>query len=112
MSKNGVLLMLAAALLAAVSQILLKKSAQKEHKSWIFEYLNVYVVSGYVLLAGSLFLNVWAYQEIEYRYGQAINAVSYVFVLFLSRLFLGEKITPKKLIGNLVIIVGILVAIL
>ena len=112
MSRNGSLLMLGAALLAAISQILLKKSAQKQHRSWIFEYLNAYVITGYALLAGSLLLNVWAYQEIEYRFGQAINAFSYVFVLFLSRIFLGEKITLRKLIGNAVIIAGILVTIL
>ena len=104
--------MLLAALLAAVSQILLKKSAMKTHKSWIYEYLNIYVISGYLLLSGSLLLNVWAYQEMEYRFGQAINAVSYVFVLILGRIFLGEKITARKVIGNAIIIAGILITIL
>ena len=112
MSQKSVILMLLAALLAAVSQILLKKSAMKTHKSWIYEYLNIYVISGYLLLSGSLLLNVWAYQEMEYRFGQAINAVSYVFVLILGRIFLGEKITARKVIGNAIIIAGILITIL
>ena len=42
-----------AVLLSSVSQMLLKKSAGKEHKSVIFEYLNPWVISGYFLLAAS-----------------------------------------------------------
>ncbi len=39
-----------AVLLSSVSQMLLKKSAGKEHKSVIFEYLNPWVISGYFCL--------------------------------------------------------------
>lgn len=104
--------MIAAAFLAAVSQILLKKSAQKEHKGILKEYVNGYVITGYVLLMGSLLMNMWAYQGIEYRFGPVINASSYVFVLFLGRLFLQEKITAKKLWGNVLIIIGILISVM
>lgn len=104
--------MIAAAFVAAVSQILLKKSAQKEHKGILREYVNGYVISGYILLMASLLMNMWAYQEIEYRFGPVINASSYVFVLLLGWLFLHEKITAKKLWGNVLIIVGILIAVM
>lgn len=105
-------MMVAAAFLAAISQILLKKSAQKEHKGMLREYLNGYVITGYGLLMGSLLINMWAYQGIEYRFGPVINASSYVFVLILGWLFLHEKITAKKLWGNVLIIIGILISVM
>lgn len=102
-------LMVAAAFLAAVSQILLKKSALRKHTGFVKEYLNKYVIAGYALLLVSLGLNMWAYQEVEYRFGPVINASSYVFVLLLGRLFLKERITAKKFWGNVLIIAGILI---
>lgn len=114
MGKNEiyVLLMVGAALLAAVSQILLKLSAKKEHRGLIQEYLNGYVICGYGMLAASLLMNLWAYQGVEYRFGPVINASSYVFVMFLGRLFLREKITWKKFLGNVLIVVGILISVM
>ena len=49
-----------AVLLSSVSQMLLKKSAGKEHKSVIFEYLNPWVISGYFLLAASTICVIFA----------------------------------------------------
>ncbi|MCD7765744.1 MAG: EamA family transporter [Lachnospiraceae bacterium] len=109
MNNTYVLLMVLAAFLAAVSQVLLKVSAGREHKGLLGEYLNGYVITGYGLLALSLLMNMWAYQGVEYRFGPVINAVSYVFVLILGRLFLKEKITARKLLGNVLIICGIVV---
>ena len=103
--------MAAAALLAAVSQILLKMSAGKTHKNEIMEYLNIYVISGYAMLFLSMLLNFVAYKYIEYRFGPVINALSYVFVLFLGNLFLKEKITARKFWGNILIIIGIIISV-
>lgn len=103
--------MVAAALVAAVSQVLLKKSAQKKHNGLIREYLNGYVLTGYAMLMLSLLMNMWAYQGIEYRFGPVINASSYVFVMILGRLFLHEKITAEKFWGVVLIISGILISV-
>ena len=43
------------------------------------------------------------------RYGPVIDTAAYVFVLILSRLILKEKITKGKILGNLIIITGILI---
>lgn len=39
----------------------------------------------------------------------AIASSTYVFVLILSRITLKEKVTVKKIVGNILIIVGILI---
>ena len=43
------------------------------------------------------------------RYGPVIDTAAYVFVLLLSHFILKEKITRGKIMGNLIIIAGILI---
>ena len=43
------------------------------------------------------------------RYGSVVDAFTYVFVLLFSWMLLKEKITKEKLIGNLIIIAGIVI---
>ena len=45
-----VLLLILAVLVSSISQIILKKSASKTYDSVLKEYLNVYVITGYVLM--------------------------------------------------------------
>lgn len=102
--------MIFAAFLTAVSQILLKLSADKKHEGILGEYMNPQVISGYALLALSLLLNTYSYQRIDLRYGPVLNAASYIFVLLLGRVILKERITSKKMMGNLLIISGMVIA--
>lgn len=100
-------LMLVSAFITAVSQIMLKVSANKKHRHFIFEYLNPYVMlsyAGYVLV---LVINVIIYTKIDYRFGVVINSLSTVLIMVLSKLILKETMTKKKLIGNALIILGI-----
>ncbi len=103
------LLMFAATFFTAVSQVLLKQSAQKEHKSWIFEYLNWRVITAYGISFAVLLLNTYAYTKVDMKYGAVIDTFSYVFVMVLSYFILKEKFNRGQLIGNLLIITGILV---
>jgi drug/metabolite transporter (DMT)-like permease len=109
MNKLFMLLMFAGTFFSASSQILLKQSADDKHKSGIYEYLNWRVITAYIIFFGVLLLNTYAYTRVPYKYGSVIDTFTYVFVLLLSRFFLGEKITKGKLTGNLIIIIGILI---
>lgn len=94
---------------AAFSQILLKKSAQKTYPNVIREYLNPYVVTGYSMMVVSTLLTVAAYTGMDYKNGPVVEALGFPLVLFLSRVIFGEKLTKKKLLGNGLILIGILV---
>ena len=94
---------------AAFAQVLLKKSANKEYSSVIKEYLNVLVILGYGLMFVSMFISLIGYRFVEYKNGPVVESVGFFVVMILSRIFFGEKITPKKVIGNLIILAGILV---
>ena len=88
--------MILAAFVTALSQILLKKSAMKEGGRLISQYLNAYVILGYLLMTAALVMNIWAYRTVEYHLGPLLNASSYIFVLVLGKLILREKITPTR----------------
>ncbi|MCI8376021.1 MAG: EamA family transporter [Lachnospiraceae bacterium] len=103
------LLMLGSVLVASFSQLLLKKGAQNQYANVIREYLNVWVVSGYALMVASTLLTILAYRGLDYKNGPIIESLGFAFVLILSRLFFGEKITKRKVLGNVLIFAGILI---
>ena len=99
--------MLVSASITAVSQILLKISANKKYKNVIFEYLNPNVIISYVFYVLVLVINVIIYTKIDYRFGVVINSLSTVLIMVLSKLILKETVTKKKIIGNSLIILGV-----
>lgn len=108
MNKYVILLILAV-LVSSVSQILLKKSTSKKYSSMFREYFNIYVILGYGLMVISTILVVLGLKNIQYKNQPIIESLGYIFVMFLSNLFLWEKITKKKIIGNFLILFGIVV---
>lgn len=108
MNKYMLLLVLSVAV-ASFSQILLKKSAGKTYESVLREYLNPLVIIGYGMMMVSTLLTVAGYEGLEYKNGAVIESLGFVLVMILSRLFFGEKITKKKLLGNSLILLGIII---
>lgn len=107
--NSYVFLLIASVLIASCSQIILKKSASKEYSSIIREYLNVRVIVGYGMMFISTILTIFAFKGLDYKNGPIIESLGYIFIMLLSRIFLKEKITKKKIIGNSLILLGILV---
>ncbi len=93
---------------SAISQLLLKMSANEKHVGRFGDYLNVKVISAYCIFAAVLLLNTYAYTKVNLKYGPVIDTFTYVFVLLLSVMVLKEKLTRWKLVGNLMIIAGVL----
>lgn len=108
MSKYIILLVLAV-LVSSVSQIILKKSASKTYNSIFREYFNLYVITGYGLMVVSTVLVILGLRGVPYKNEPIIESLGYIFVMILSNLILGEKITRKKIIGNLLILSGIII---
>lgn len=103
------IIMVASVMIASISQIFLKKSALKEHDSMIKEYLNLEVIVGYGLLVVSTIATIIAFSGMDYKNGPIIESLGYIFIMILSKIFLGEKITKRKLIGNICILLGIFI---
>lgn len=103
------LFLVGSVVLASVSQILLKISAKKTHSSFLKEYLNIFVISGYVLLAASTLTTIAAYRGIEFKNGPIIESLGYILVMALSYFILKEKIDRRKIIGYVLILLGVVV---
>ena len=104
-----VFLLILAVLVSSISQIILKKSASKTYSSILKEYLNIYVITGYGLMVLSTVLVVLGLKGVPYKNEPIIESLGYLFVMILSNRLLGEKITKKKVLGNVLILVGIAV---
>lgn len=109
MINTGQVYIIIAVIINAFSQILLKESANKKHKNIIREYFNFRVIFSYTLFFVSMLMNTVSLKTIGLKDIQVYMSLSYLFVLILSRLMLGEKITKNKLLGNVIIILGIVV---
>ena len=105
--NSGVLIYLITPFLSALSQLLLKKAADNPKYSGIRTYLNAQVILAYGLFFGCMLLNVVALRTLDLTIASVLEASGYLYVMVLSWFFLKEKITPRKLIGNLVIVLGI-----
>ncbi len=98
------------ATIASFAQILLKASANEKHESALREYLNWKVIIGYGLMFLGMTLGVIGYGHgVEVKQGPVMETIGNVWVVFLSWLFFKEPITKKKIIGNVLIIVGIVI---
>ena len=104
-----IIIFLAASLISAFSQILLKIAAKQQYRSWIFEYLNVRVISAYVIFFLATLLTVYCYKVVPLSVGAMLEARGYVFVTVLGKLILKENISKRKLIGMALVILGVVI---
>lgn len=103
------LLAFLAVFVASVSQILLKQSAQIEHKNVIFKFLNWRVILGYALLFGTTIINVFAYRGVELKVTPMIESTGIIWVTFLAAFWLGEKPSKRTILSIVVTMIGIVV---
>ncbi|MCI1721700.1 MAG: multidrug ABC transporter [Lachnospiraceae bacterium] len=104
-----ILLVALSATIASFAQIILKKSAMEEHKNFIGEYLNVKVIVGYGLMFVGMFLNIYAYSKnVTLQNSAMMQTIGNIWVVILSWKFFSEPITKKKVLGNILIIGGII----
>lgn len=105
-----VIVFLAGVLVSAISQIMLKVSAKEEHKSWLYEYLNVKVIVAYILFFGATLITVWCYKGVPLSLGAMLDACGYVFVTVLGRLILKENVSKRKIAGIVLVLIGVICA--
>jgi multidrug transporter EmrE-like cation transporter len=103
------LILLASVLVSAVSQVMLKLSANRTYESAVREYANPLVVGAYALFVVSTLLTVYAYKEVPLSLGPVLEATSYVYVTAFGVLIFHERVGAKKLLALGLIVGGICV---
>ncbi len=94
---------------ASFSQVLLKKGAMKEYSSFVKEYLNVWVITGYFMMFVSVFLTMIVYRGMNFMNVPVLESVGYVLVPILSYFFFKEALTRRKILGIVCILTGIII---
>lgn len=90
--------------------MLLKQGARQGYKVWWRQYVNGWVISGYVILFSIMVMNIFAMSRgVKVQEVSIIEAISYLFVPMLSFLCFKEKLTWRKLGAIGIIIIGIIV---
>ena len=96
-------------IVSSFSQILLKKSANREETSFIKQYLNVRVIVAYGMFFGATLLSIFAYKVISLTLGAILGTLEYGLVAILGHFLLKENLRARQIFGILVIIAGIII---
>lgn len=94
-------------LISSVSQVMLKKSANKTYDNKIKEYLNPTVIIAYGMFFGATLLTMYAYKVVPLSFGPILESAGYIFVAVLSFFILKERFTWKQTLGMVLILAGI-----
>lgn len=103
------IIFVAGVLLASISQIMLKKSANTNGASGVKAYLNPFVIGAYTIFVLSTLTSLLCLKYIPLSRAPILDATGYIFVAILSRIFFGEGLYKKKVLGFALIILGIVV---
>ncbi len=104
---SGILLV--SVFISAISQVMLKISANRKHTSAVREYANPLVIGAYAIFLLSTLLTVFAYREVPLSLGPVLESTSYLYVTAFGALIFKEKITSKKIVALGLIVGGICV---
>ena len=104
-----VMIYLSSVLIAAISQVLLKKEAMKPHANVIMEYLNPMVIIAYTFFLGTTVLSMIAYKGIPLNLGPILETTSYFYITIFGVTIFKEKLTKQKVLALGLIVVGIAV---
>lgn len=98
------LIIIVLAFLGSVASIYLKRAASANSLIKIILSLNLYI--GGILYIISAVLDIYVLQFLDYSVVLPLTSLTYVWTLILSRIMLKEKITIKKAIGVMAIVLG------
>ena len=95
--------------ISAISQVILKKAADKTYENKIREYVNLPVISAYTIFVVATFLSVFAYKVVPLSMGPILEATSYIYITVFGVTIFKERLTKRKVVALITIIAGIIV---
>ena len=95
--------------ISSVSQVLLKKAAQRTYDSALKEYLNPFVITAYALFFGATLMTILAYKVVPLSMGAILEATAYLYITIFGVTIFKEKIGKEKALALALIIGGIIV---
>ncbi|MDY3015761.1 EamA family transporter [Blautia sp.] len=105
----SVCILLLSVFISSVSQIILKKAANKTYDSPLKEYLNPMVIGAYGLFFCSVILTMLALRNLPLSMSPILESTGYIFVSVMGYFFLKERFSKRKLMGFALILAGIFI---
>lgn len=105
----SVCVLLFSVFISSVSQILLKKAANRTYETPLKEYLNPLVVGAYGLFFCSVILTMLALKYVPLSMSPILESTGYIFVSVMGYILLKERFTRRKLCGFALILAGVII---
>ena len=96
--------------IASVSQVMLKKAADRSWPSPIREYLNPLVIGAYMLFGLSTVMNILGYRQVDLGLAAVLEATAYIYVTFFGIVLFHERLNRKKILALVLILAGIVLS--
>ena len=96
--------------IASVSQVMLKKAADRSWPSPVREYLNPLVIGAYMLFGLSTVMNILGYRQVDLGLAAVLEATAYIYVTFFGIVLFHERLNRKKILALLLILAGIVLS--
>ena len=112
MQPRNIALMIAllGALIGSLSQYLLKRAADREHRGKLGGLLQPRVILAYALFFMVTIANLFTLRHLPLFLLPVIEASSYVYVALIAYFLLRERVGRRRLIGLGLIILGVILA--
>lgn len=91
-------------MIGSSASFFLKKASGFKTIKEVIKNKNLYI--GGVLYGASAIINVWVLKYLDYSVVLPLTSITYVWTIFLSKKYLNEVITKRKVMGVTLIIVG------
>ncbi len=102
-----VVILLVETFLSSLASYFLKKASPADGGSKIKLLLSPFFYLGGVMYVIAALGNIYLLQKLPYAVVLPLGSITYIWTMFLSNRLLGEKITKRKILGMIVIIVGV-----
>ena len=91
--------------LGAVASLFLKKASSSKSILDLIKNKNIYI-GGFLYLSSAI-LNIYLLKFLDYSVVLPMTSITYIWTMILSYFILKEKISKKKIIGVISIILGV-----
>jgi drug/metabolite transporter (DMT)-like permease len=102
------LLTLVVVIFTSIGHLLLKVAATRVAESGGRIYMHPLSVVGYGIFAVVAFLSIYAMKGLDMKVFFALNSLTYICIPLLAYLALRESFTRNKIIGVIIIAIGVL----
>lgn len=105
-----ILILLLGNFISSVSQVMLKRAADRTWPTPLREYLNPLVIGAYALFGLSTLMNIIGYRQVDLGLAAVLEATGYIYVTFFGITLFHERLSRKKVLALILILAGIVLS--